>query len=171
MAKKKVDKQVVADLNSQIKSKQIAAIELIRKDGFTGYLPFLARLYLECDDTELRDKISAVFQDLKDTDGAPVIISLLNETSSADLRSMLLTACWSSSLDFSPYLLDLVEVAVEHEFMAVFEVITVVENFENLPPTDQIEKSVSRLNAYTAQKPEKDELIYELRKILESFRS
>ncbi len=170
MPKKKVDTKVVNDLKSSDRGRKTEAIKQIRKDGFTGYLPLLANLYLESDDTEIRDMVSAVFQDLKDTSGAPVIVSLIKDTSNADLRSMLLTACWSSSLDFSGYLYELIEVAIEHEFMVVFEVITVVENFEVLPPEDQINQSISRLKSYVAEKPEKDELIYELQKILESFK-
>ncbi|WP_462281187.1 hypothetical protein [Salinivirga cyanobacteriivorans] len=172
MENKKVSKKIIEGLKAEESKKQIEAIDDIRKDGNVTYLPYLADLYVTSNSTEIKDKISAVFQDIKHSDGVQTIVSLLKNTSNKDLRSMLLTACWSSSLDFSKYLIDFVDIALECDYLVTFEVVTVVENFENIPPANDLEQAIGRLRgAVGSQHSSKRELLLDLLHALEDFRN
>lgn len=171
MGQKKLDKGIVEGLKSKEKEKQIEAIEQIRSGGNIAYLPYLADLYVTTSNTEVKDKVSAVFQDIKHSDGVDSIVSLLKNTSNADLRSMLLTACWSSSLDFSQNILDFIDIAMDCDYLVTFEVVTVVENFENKPPTQDLDQAITRLRSGVGSQPfSKRELLLDLLHALEDFR-
>lgn len=170
MQKKKLNKEIVQSLEKGDKELQLNALESIRKEGFAEYLPVLAEVYINTSKGELKDKISGIFQDLKDTEGTKIIVSLLENTSNADLRDMLLTACWSSSLDFSQYLYVFTDLALQYDYMITFEVLTVVENFENVPPKDQLQEAITRIKtAATGENTSKRELLIALVNALEDF--
>lgn len=83
---------------------------------------------------------------------------------------MLLTACWSSSLDFSKYLVDFVDIALGCDYLVTFEVVTVVENFEKTPPADDLEQAIGRLRASIgSQHFSKRELLLDMMHALEDF--
>jgi hypothetical protein len=170
MEKKKLNKELIKGLESGKIEVELKTLDIIRKDGFAQYLPILADLYRRSTSDEVKDKISAIFQDIKDSDGIPIIIDLLCNTSHSELKSMLLTACWSSSLDFSSYLDAFIDVAMEGEYMQVFEVLTVVENFEYNPPKESIESSIKRVQtAMIEMKDVKIEMLEQLNSVLKSF--
>jgi hypothetical protein len=170
MEKKKLNKELIKALESGNIEIQLNALDKIRKEGFADYLPVIADLYAKIDSVEVKDKISSIFQDLKDTNGVDIIMDVLNHTSNVELCSMLLTACWSSSLDFSSYLEDFVTIALEGEYMLIFEVITVIENFEYSPDTELLERSVKRVQTSISEKRGAEgEMLDQLLTVLKSF--
>lgn len=142
MEEKKVDKVVVADLSSGDLNKQLQAVELVRQQGSVLYLSLLADLYVESSFEDVKEQISKLFQDIIDTKAGSVIIEILKETSNSELRSMLLTACWASRIDYSPFVLDIVKLAVEHDYLVAFESLTIVENFDVSPEKSVLDQSL-----------------------------
>jgi hypothetical protein len=170
MDKKKIDKKWIRNLESENTDVVVSTLDSIRKEGFIDYLPIIADLFVKEKSATVRDKISSVFQDLKDTRGVQGIMELLKHTSNNELKSMLLTACWSSSLDFSGYLEDFVDIALEGEYMQIFEVVTVVENFEHIPSQDQLDRSLKRVETNIMESSDlKGEMLNQLLLVLKSF--
>ena len=170
MEKKKLNKELIKGLESGKSEVILQSLEIIRKEGFAEYLPFLADLFIRTKSVEVKDKISSIFQDLKDSDGVSIIMDLIIGNSNLELRSMLLTACWSSSLDFSNYLESFIDIAIEGEYMQIFEVITVVENFEYTPSSEVLAQALRRVEgAIVEQKDVKAEMLEQLKIVLQSF--
>ncbi|MDA3865736.1 MAG: hypothetical protein PF489_03180 [Salinivirgaceae bacterium] len=161
MQKKKVKTEIVEALYSTAIETQVSAIEQVRKDGFAEYLPILAEVYATSKNDEVKSNVAAVFQDLKDTKSATMIVSLLENTSSNELRTMLLTACWSSGIDYSKYLDTFVSLAIKHDYLMAFEALTVIENFETTPVKEPVLEAISRLKntAIEDKTPKKDILV------------
>lgn len=170
MEKKKLNNELIKGLESGNSDIELQVLNKIRKEGFADYLPVIADLFVRAESTEVKDKISSIFQDLKDTDGGAIIIDLLKHTSNIELRSMLLTACWASSLDFSNYLEDFIDIALGGEYMQIFEVITVVENFEYSPSTEILERSYKRVETFIAEmKGVEAEMLGQLMVVIKSY--
>lgn len=170
MIKKKLDKEWLRSLESGSSDVLVNTLDNIRKEGYVGYLPIIADLFIREKSTIVRDKISSIFQDLKDTQSVPGIMELLKKTSNVELKSMLLTSCWSSSLDFSEYLEDFVDIAIEGEYMQIFEIVTVVENFEHVPNKEQLDRCLKRVETNILENTDlKSEMLNQLYIVLKSF--
>lgn len=77
MENKKINKQIIEELNSKEKAKQIKAIDDIRSGGNVAYLPYLADLYVISSSSDVKDKISAVFRILNIQTAQKLLLNFL----------------------------------------------------------------------------------------------
>jgi len=148
---------VMDDLRSGNEQKFSAAIKTLQGIGNAELIPQLAQLIR----TELGDKnrqeLLDIFNDLRDTDAVPVMMTLLRDDSNLDIRNTLLTTIWNSKLDYSNFLPDFVAIAVDGNFMDALECLTIIENMEGPFPEHLILESQLHLKEYLEDNDSKDQ--------------
>lgn len=168
MDNKKVKAAVAAELESGDLQKQLLAIERIRQEGSVHYLALLANLFVQSTHSEVKDKISVLFQDVRDVDVRVVVFDILKQTSNSELRSMLLTACWSSRIDYSAYITDFVKMAIAYDYLVAFEVLTIIENIEETPDGSVLNESLTLIkHAVLDEGTPKGEILREIQGALD----
>lgn len=159
----KMNKAIVDGLKSSRIEDQLSAIEQIRVDGTVHYLSVLADLFVDSKNEDVREKISSVFQDVKDSNAGSAIAEILLGTSNNELRIMLLASCWAARIDYSSFIVDFIRLAVDYDYLVAFEVLTVVENFETIPTPEKISEALAILDgAIVDEVTPKAEIIREI---------
>ena len=166
-----LDKVLVDQLLSTDNNSQLHAIEIIQQNGNVHYVPVLLALYEKSKSTEVRKKITNLLNSIKDPKVAPIVIQQLQESKSEEIRSMLLTSCWSSGIDYSDYLPVFIDVILTGEYMTAFEALTIIDNidgkFDKKVLTTYIQK-VKEVSA-NSELHKKKAIYVELIGVLESF--
>jgi len=79
-----------------------------------------------------RQESEAIFSKLKETNSQKVMIDALNTAQRVSEKTILAAACWECGLDFSPYFLDFVKLAIHDDFQLALEALSVVESIEGV---------------------------------------
>ncbi len=123
-------KELSKSLISKDDSIVIKAIKNIREEGKDELLTDLAKVYISTDSKEIREQIYALFCDLRIQSSLKMIIPMLKNDEYINIKTMLVSACWQTRLDFAEYLEVFIEMVIKEAFELSFEAFTVIENME-----------------------------------------
>ncbi|HON19395.1 MAG TPA: hypothetical protein PK990_09560 [Salinivirgaceae bacterium] len=141
----KIDNTIIEKLFATSEEQVLEAIQRIRTEGNELYLSPLIKCYQENNSGLIRKKITELINDIKHPDAVPIIISEIKKTDSPEIRSLLLTACWSSGLPFEEYFEDFVDIVIESDYLSAFEALTVIDNFSRPIAKERIRKCKDRV--------------------------
>ena len=103
-------------------------IRLLRTEvPFGGALKMLALFYDKTGDHNLRAAISGLFNDMKEKSAMAEVIDSVSAVRKPDSRVMLISSCWQSGLDYSPFAVPLAEHFVSGDYMTSLESFTVLD--------------------------------------------
>ncbi len=105
------------------------AIKTIREEGGINALEALIEVYPALS-ADKKDQISLLFNDLREKDCIPLMVKHIKSNKDAEIRKMLLTACWQCRLNFIQQLEAFILVVLSEPFEFAFEAFTVVENLD-----------------------------------------
>jgi hypothetical protein len=145
MAKSKTDKKITTNLFSGTPEIAIKAILQIKETGNKYYLPALFELLVSNTDTEVENEALKLLGNVKEKDTVPVFVEALHTDRFKKIRKEIITACWQNGLDFSDYLEDFVDLAINENWETAFEALTVIENFHQFPETEKSVRIVSKI--------------------------
>mgnify|MGYP003652706408 CR=1 FL=1 len=150
---------VIKDLKSNDEAFALKAIEKIKKGGDASYI------------NDVLEALSQLLFDLKDKEAVEELVNQLSNPAFADIRVLILSACWQSGIDLNHRLADFVTVATIGSYMECLEVLTVVENWEAINDQEMLENETIRLKAFLSESdtPENDEMIFSIVEELEKF--
>ena len=168
MEKKKLDKNIEANLFSANMAKVIAALNTLKEKGNIGYLPLLFDLLNSNPETEIENEITFLLENLKIEDAVPVIIEAIQNPGYANIRKKIIVACWENGLDYSKYFQVFVDLVIHEEWETGFEAFTVIENIENIP--DKEITDIARDKIHEALKDAGEQKKYLLHEILTLIR-
>jgi HEAT repeat protein len=162
---------VIKDLKSNDEASALKAIEKIKKGGDATYINDLLQALVDTTDVSIENGISQLLFDLKDKDAMEEIVNQLGNPNFADVRILMLSACWQSGIDLSHRLPDFITVASTGNYMECLEVLTVVENWEAITNQEMLENEIIRLKAFLSESdtPENDEMIFSILEEMEKF--
>ena len=127
----KSDKKV-KDLANILKTSDVLivskAIEKLRnEEPFEGAIMQLADHYTISSENSIKLLINGFFNDIKDTRAIKEVIEAIHSTKNDETRSMLITSCWQSGLDYSENIDAFIDFFMDNSFDIAFECLTVVE--------------------------------------------
>jgi len=122
--------RLLEDLNSGIESKVSAAIKSLQSNGNLSVIEPMVILLTKEITTNNRKEIIEFLSTLNVSDAIEEIMRILKHEKYLTLRPLLLTTIWNSKLDYSFFLADFVEIAVDGTFMETLECLTILENME-----------------------------------------
>jgi len=128
---KHVEKKFRKQLRSENSLEVIAAIKYLREVGNEMFINDLAILLCETKSEDIHSLILNLFNDLKNKNAVPELVSVLKNKSYEKEKSNIISACWKSGLNFSSELDIFFEIFCLDDFVSAFEAYTVLET--NIP--------------------------------------
>ena len=147
------------------------AIERIKTGGDATYISDILVALSETTDVGIENAISQLLFDLKDKTAVEELVNQLTDPTFKDIRILMLSACWQTGIDLSHRLPDLVTVASTGSYMECLEVLTIIENWEQVRDREMLANELIRMRSYLAESdtPENDELIFSIVEEMERF--
>ncbi len=164
MTKTKINQELKNKLFSANTAEAISAINKLKEQGNKDYLFLLFELLGNQPEEELRKEILELLGAIKDKETIPVFIEALKEEKFSSNRKEILTTCWQSGLDFSPYMEVFINLIISNEWEIAFEAFTVIENLEHFPPEEELK--ILKLKIASALKSSDEQKAYFLEEIL-----
>lgn len=132
MAENKTQKnklnQLVLDLRSDSLSKITGAITEIAKYGDVSIIPILLFVLKNNQDIGIQKQIKELLSDIQISEATEVFIEELKKEENPNDIKIILGILWNSKLDFSYYLADFVEIAMDGDYLIALDCLTVIEN-------------------------------------------
>ena len=121
---------LIADLKSENSKKISSALKTLEASGSVQILEPLAEVLMDTNLEDSHKEIIEFLSSMKDSSAIDEMMRLLGEGRFLAVRQILLTTIWNSPLDYSYYLPDFVDIAVEGNFMEALDCLTIIENME-----------------------------------------
>lgn len=130
--RQKKEKVLIAKLQSQNKSQIIEALQEIKESGTIALLPYIFDLINDNIEYEIKQEVYFILSNIHDKNAPQYYIKAIEEKDFGSLKSEVISLCWQSSLDFSPYIETFAQIMLNTEdFQTALEAFTVIENSLN----------------------------------------
>lgn len=166
-------KQLLDDLTTGNEVKITAALSALQINGDSSVLSSLADLLLTDLSAKNRQETLEFLSTLNDSSTIDGMIELIREQKYLPIRQELLSTMWNNKLDYSYFLPEFVEIAVDGNFMEALECLTIIENLEGPFEERHILESQLHLKDYLEdtdpKDPQKAQIMSEIALILKDF--
>lgn len=144
-------------------------IEILRnEDPFLGAIKLLAEVYDRTENSEIRSGISEFMNDMKESTARLEVIKEINKLYKQATIRMLVSSCWQSGLDYSPYAADFAVAFNKGDYPTAIECFTVIEEASQYLSMEERSHVISILmENEPVNSSEKSALVSELIKMLE----
>lgn len=147
----------------------ISLIGSLREESpYKGLLPLLAGLHRATVDTGIKNEIERFFNDLKDQSFAEEVISIIENSGDTVTRNVLISSCWQSGIDYSPFLEYFTRWSLTGDYTTTLECYTAIEQFAySVSPDTRAAEAKMISSALGTISDDKILLLKEIIKILE----
>ncbi len=122
--------KILADLNSEDTKKVSKALKSLESHGDATVIKPLADRLLKGGSEKNETEIIELLSSVKDTSIVVEIMDILGDSNYLPIRQKVLSTVWNTKVDFSDYIDEFVEIAVEGDFMEALDCLTIIENLE-----------------------------------------
>ncbi len=165
--------KLINDLQSGDLKKIGQTLKLLKSEGSVDALRPLAELLMRSKDESIQQDVIAFLSDLNVSSAVDELMNLLKDENLLAIRQQLLTTIWNSKLDYSYYLPEFVEIAVDGDFMEAIECLTIIENMEGPFEERHILESQLHLKDYledsAPKNPQKAQIMSEIALIVKDY--
>lgn len=147
---------LISDLKSGNGKKISTALKTLEASGNVQILEPLAEVLMDSTLEDSHKEIVEFLSSMKDSSAIDEMMRLLSEPRFIGIRQVLLTTIWNSPLDYSYYLPDFVDIAVEGNFLEALDCLTIIENMEGPFEERHVLESQLFLRDYIESKEPKD---------------
>lgn len=106
----------------------LRAMETLRHDGDVTTIPYIVNVLVNNHSEDIKNEALHYLFDLKEESALPALIRAIQDPKNIEYQQMLVSACWESGLDCTPYLNFFVDLAIIADYMVCLECLTVIEN-------------------------------------------
>ena len=166
----KVINQIKSDLSSSDSSIVSKAIVKTKAKGNDELITPLIDLYKATKDIKLKEEVKNIFSELKNKDCVDFLLPHLKEKND-EVKELVLFSMWSSGIDMTDHIPELIEYSCDGGFMVILEALTVLENLEG-PFNDQDLFQGSTLiqeKIYEAEDDKTKELLQSMYNVIQEF--
>jgi HEAT repeat protein len=166
----KVINQIKADLASDNSSIVSKAIVKTKAKGNEELIAPLVQLYKTTEDIRLKQEVKNIFSELKNKDCVDFLLPHLKEENN-EVKELVLFSMWSSGIDMTDYIVELIEYSCDGEYMVILEALTVLENLEG-PFNDEDLFQASTIiqeKIYESKDDKKKELLQSMSNVIQDF--
>lgn len=121
---------ILIDLHSGDEKKASKAIKSLEAHGNATVIKDLAECLLNTSSEVNKSEIMELLSSLKDSTIAVEMIEVISDEYFLKVRQPLLSAVWNMKVDFSNYIDDFVQIAVEGDFLEALDCLTIIENLD-----------------------------------------
>lgn len=142
---------ILKDLESKDQTKMKNAFKKLYSKGNESIIQSLLNLYSSSQNDELKNEIKNTFSQLKTSKAFPILIKNLNHKDNR-IKELVLYSIWSSNLDASDHISEIVSVACKGDYMVALEALTLIENLEGPFKEEELLDAVISVNEYLSGK-------------------
>lgn len=124
--------EILKQLNSEDPEIFAQATEKIKSEGDLTIVPLLFDLLSTGKDHYFTTEIVNLLADIKNRGFVPLLMERIKNTFQPEVKSVFLRISWESSLDFTEYAEDLINILLKDEFIVALEAATTLENLDHL---------------------------------------
>ena len=92
---------IIKDLNDSDENKVITAIKQLRKHGNAKVIEPLFDKFISCNNTDIKEDITALLFDLKDESVVSELINLLSKEKFVEIKPFIISIFWQAAIDSS----------------------------------------------------------------------
>ena len=166
----KVINKIKADLASKNSSIVSKALVKTKAKGNEELIAPLVELYKTTEDIKLKQEVKNIFSELKNKECVDFLLPHLMEDNQ-EVKELILFSMWSSGIDMTDYIIELIEYSCDGEFMVILEALTVLENLEG-PFNDEDLFQASTIiqeKIYKSKDDKKKELLQSMSIVIQGF--
>lgn len=165
----KVINQIKADLASDNSSIVSKALVKTKAKGNEELIAPLVELY-KTTDNKLKQEVKNIFSEIKNKDCVDFLLPHLMQDNQ-EVKELILFSMWSSGIDMTDYIVELIEYSCDGEYMVILEALTVLENLEG-PFNDEDLFQASTIiqeKIYESKDDKKKELLQSMSNVIQGF--
>lgn len=125
----RVINQLKEDLSSSNDSVITKALTKTRAKGNEQLIDPLIELYTKTENQKIKEEIKNIFSELKNKDILDFLLPHLSEGIN-EVKELILFSIWSSGIDMTDHIPELIEASCSGNYMVILEALTVLENLE-----------------------------------------
>lgn len=164
--------KLLSDVQSGVPAKVKTALDALQVSGNDSVIePLIQAIKLQTEEESIAEIIEFLCS-LKSTSASKEVMACLNNPELADMKIQILSTIWNSPLDYSEYVAEFVSMAVEGDFLVVFECLTILENLNGPFEEADILESQLLLKAYydgAKRDNQKDPMMDEIALLVKDF--
>lgn len=169
-ASKKRDDLLLLLSNKPSDDLVLQCIDEIRKSGDERLIKPMIDLLISTSDKTVFKEISSILFELKNQQCIVPILEALQDPKTIKYRSLIASTLWQSNLACEEHIEQLVEIAIQNDYLTSIEILTIIENMHGQLKDASIIQSLDKLNRFLkTSKEDKNKLLLELKTILETF--
>ena len=162
-------KQLLVDLQSGDEVKAIGAVKELRVYGNNAAVEPLIDTMVSTKSTLLYDAIKKVLFELKTPNAASAIVAALKKPSTEGHRHVLVAAFWEAGLDGAAHIEQLVELAINEDYLTCLECLTVLENLGSGFDGEQVFPLIKQVKDAMGKDEQKDMLLTSMVQVLQDM--
>src|SRR6056297_2113111 len=115
-------KQIKANLISDKPEIILPTLEYIKEHGSVDLIPHIIRFIAHPDFDSRVEKVALyILEHVKSQQAVEQIIDAVKDLRGQDKLQKVLSACWKNGLDYSAYIEELIDIAINADYMSTFE--------------------------------------------------
>ena len=143
----RVINQLKEDLSSSNDSVITKALTKTRAKGNEQLIDPLIELYTKTENQKIKEEIKNIFSELKNKDILDFLLPQLSEGSN-EVKELIFFSIWSSGIDMTDHIPELIEASCSGDYMVILEALTVLENLEGPFNEDDLFQANTLLQQY-----------------------
>ncbi len=143
--------QIILQLSSPEPKDVIKAVKSLKMSGNETAIEPLIDLYCTTQNNAVKSEIIDLLNSIKSTKVPAVLIECLANDKYSVARQTMLSSVWNSNLDYTPYLLEIVEATQKGEMMDAMECLTILENMEGTLSEEKIMDALLSMKSYLVE--------------------
>tara|TARA_Y100000385_G_scaffold23759_1_gene22933 strand:- start:3699 stop:4265 length:567 start_codon:yes stop_codon:yes gene_type:complete len=122
---KSIEKSLLSDDEKMFDS----MIKFLEKNGKLEYLSKIIGLLNNISDAR-KAKVFSFLSKLKQKDAAPIMMEIVKDEKNKPFQDLILNSFWNSSIDYSAYFSEFVEISCKGRYITALECLTILENLK-----------------------------------------
>ena len=137
------------------------------KQSNNEQLELIVNLLVNPANKEVKNEILSTLYKQSES-GLEILIKAISNPDYKEHKNVLLSACWESGLDCSKHFSFFVNVAINDDYGSAIEAITIIENTEEILPTEELNSNKQKIEKIIEGSGAKRELLKTLLTIIDS---
>ena len=149
---KSIEKSLISDDEKIFDS----MIKFLEKNGKVEYLSKIIGLLNKINDAR-KAKVFSFLSKLKQKDAAPIMMEIVKDENNKAFQDLILNSFWNSSIDYSDFFSDFVEISCKGRYITALECLTILENLKGPFNEGQVLDAQLHLKNYLELENKKDD--------------
>jgi len=149
--------QIMLDLATDDTKKISKAIKALEAHGDPSVIKPLSEKLMSGVSEKNEKEILELFSSFKDTSVTAEMMDVIEDENFRSVRQLLLSTVWNTKVDFSDYIDEFVQIAVEGGIMETLDCLTIIENMDGPFMEENILEAQLHLKSYLEKPGDKDQ--------------